>query len=226
MGITQEKPCTHLRIYSTEFKIFILWFIFSSFIHPGTLKLCVSSAQTFTRHAETVATQGTLTGSGKCTGGHFCDLMPTTTCKTALAGVFPSHLRFLEAPEDKAWRNGQGSSGTILRNQRKLPARVSLWECCPVYLWESSVSPGLRKDAWLSFKGKGRHLKSWKVRIPVFDRCVEYTHTEQEGKLCSSTQKAAPFFWAQRMYNLFSKKPNNNNNKTEVQNPDFWVVCV
>lgn len=33
---------------------------------------------------------------------HFCDLMPTMTCKTPLAGVFPSHLRFLEAPEGKA----------------------------------------------------------------------------------------------------------------------------
>lgn len=204
--------------------------IFFFLIHPGTLKICVSSAQTFTRHAETVTTQGTLMRLWKmhwwAFGSHFCDLTPTTTCKTALAGVFPSHLRFLEAPEDKAWRNGQGSSGTILRNQTKLPARVSLWECCPVYLWENSVSPGLRKDAWLSFKGKGRHLKSWKVRIPVFDRCVEYTHTEQERKLCSPTQKAAPFFWAQRMYNLFSKRTTTTINKAEVQNPDFRVVCV
>lgn len=28
-----------------------------------------------------------------------------------------------------------------------------------VYLWVNSVSLGLRKDAQLTFKGKGRHLK-------------------------------------------------------------------
>lgn len=60
MDIIQEKPCTHLRIYSTEFKIFILWFLFFLFlIYPVTLKIRVSSAQTFTRHADTVTTQGT-----------------------------------------------------------------------------------------------------------------------------------------------------------------------
>lgn len=58
MDIIQEKPCTHLRIYSTEFKIFILMIVFVQSILKR-IKICVSSAQTFTRHAETVTTQGT-----------------------------------------------------------------------------------------------------------------------------------------------------------------------
>lgn len=137
--IIQEKPCTHLRIYSTEFKIFILWFFFFFKIHPGTLRICVSSAQTFTRHAETVTTQGTLRRLWKIHWWAF-GLISVTSCPPRHARhpwqEFPPPTSvFLEAPEDKAWRNGQGSSGTVLRNQTKLPARVSLWEqlpCVPV----------------------------------------------------------------------------------------------
>lgn len=103
MDIIQEKPCTHLRIYSTEFKNFIT-FVFK--IHPERHKMCVSSAQAFTRHVETVTTQGTIDEAleNALVGiwSHFCDLMATMSCKTPLAGVFPSHLRFLEAPEGKA----------------------------------------------------------------------------------------------------------------------------
>lgn len=58
MDIIQEKPCTHLRIYSIEFKIFMFVFFFLN--HLERLKICVSSAQAFTRHVESVTTQGTL----------------------------------------------------------------------------------------------------------------------------------------------------------------------
>lgn len=152
-----------------------------------------------------------LGGYGRCAGGYwsnFSELVSTITCKPHLAVVLPSHLHLLEASEDKAWMNGHGSSGTILRN--KTPTSrgqlVGMPALLLVYLWVNSVSLGLRKDTWLNFKGKGRQLKPWKDRLPVFDRCIQYTHTKQDSQPCSSsTEKTAPFFWTHRIYSPFSK---------------------
>lgn len=179
-------------------------------IHPGIFRICVSSAQTFTRHAETVTTQRTLRRLWKMHWWAF-GLIFVTSCPPRHARhpwqEFPPPTSvFLEVPEDKAWRNGQGSSGTVLRNQTELPARVSLWECCPVYLWENSVSPGLRKDAWLSFREKGGTLNPEKSEFLCLTGVLN-THTQSKRGSCAHPpRRQHHFFWAQRTCNLLSRK--------------------
>lgn len=135
MGITQEKPCTHLRIYSTKFKIFILWFIFSSFIHPGTLKLCVSSAQTFTRHAETVATQGTLMRLWKMYWWAFLWPHAHHNMQDSPGRSFPLTPPFFGGSRRQGLKEWTGKLRYHFKESKKTPSKgqpVGMLPCVPV----------------------------------------------------------------------------------------------
>lgn len=167
-------------------------------------------------------------GSGKCTGGHLLSFLRPNDMQDTPGRSFPLTPLCFGGSRRQGLKEWTGKLRNLLEGSNRTPSKGQPVGMLPWVPVGESVRPGLRKDAWLSFKGKGRHLKSWKVRIPVFDRCIEYTHTQSTRGSCAHPPRGLHHFSEHREYKTsFQKKNNNNNNnKAEVQNPDFWVVCV
>lgn len=99
-----------------------------------------------------------------------------------------------------------GKLRNLFKGSNKTPSKGHLWECCPGYLWESTGRPGLRKDAWLSFKGKGRHLKSRKSEFLCLTGVLN-THTQSKRGSRAHPPRGLHHFSEHREYKTsFQKK--------------------
>lgn len=129
--------------------------------------------------------------------------------------------------------NGHGSSGTVLRNRRKLLAGASLWECLPccrctcgqtVSVWGSGKMPD-----WILKKQVGT-LNREETDFLCFPG-VFNIHTQSKTVSCAHPPRRLHHFsghieWATPFQNNNNSNNNNNNIKAELQSPDYWVVCV